>query len=66
MDHLERLRACARLDWPDEERLLVLTLSDAELARLGELLRTWRPESGPIPRAAVRACLDRVEGEPCG
>ena len=55
-DHVERLRAGARLDWPAEVQLLVWTLSEEELDRLGDLLRAWPPERGwPPPRSAVRA-----------
>jgi hypothetical protein len=36
-DHLERLRVLARIEWPEEVRLLVGTLSEAEWERLGEL-----------------------------
>jgi hypothetical protein len=57
-DHVERLRALVRLDWPDEVRLLVNTLSEDEWARLEVLVHTGREPS----RAAVRRCLDPVPG----
>jgi hypothetical protein len=61
MDQLEVLRACARLDRvPFEAMLLVLTLSEEELDRLGWLARCWPPERGWPPREAVRRCLDRA------
>jgi hypothetical protein len=56
MDWIERLRGLARLDWPDEVQLLVSTLTDAELDRLGELLREGRP----VERWRVQRCLGRV------
>jgi hypothetical protein len=56
-DQLERLRGLARLDWPDEVRLLVGTLSEDEWARLERLVRS----RGEVPRARVRACLDWPE-----
>jgi len=64
MDHLERLKECARTELlPDEERLLVGTLSEGERARLTDLMRTWPPERDwPPPRAEVRRCLDRTGG----
>ena len=58
-DWVERLRGLARLEWPAEVQLLVSTLSEDELDRLGNLLRGWRPEAGPIPHGAVRRCLGR-------
>jgi hypothetical protein len=63
-DHLDRLRACARLDWLPEVALLIGTLTEEKLDRLGELRLRWPPERGwPPPRSAVRACLDRVVEE---
>ena len=43
-------------------RLLVATLTEDELDRLGDLLRGW-PAGARLAAAAgaVRACLDRVE-----
>ena len=54
-DHLERLRVLARLDWPEEVRLLVGTLSEREWQRLRALLMSCER---PITREAVRRCLD--------
>ena len=51
-DHVERLRGCARLDWPAEVALLVGTLSEEELDRLGELRRRWPLEGGGRRRGA--------------
>ena len=59
-DQLEKLRTCARLDWPAEVRLLVGILSADEWDRLGDLLRYWPPERGPIPRSRIWACLDQT------
>jgi hypothetical protein len=59
-DHLDRLRALARLDWPDEVRLLVNTLSENEWACLEALARSGREPS----RRAVRRCLDRLHEAP--
>jgi hypothetical protein len=57
-DALEELRVVARLDWPAEVALLVKTLTAEEWDRLGELLRDWPADRGPIPRGRVRMCLD--------
>jgi hypothetical protein len=63
-DHVDRLRALARLEMPAEVRLLVNSLSDEEWDRLGDLLRSWPPERGwPPPRGAVLGCLDPVGSE---
>ena len=57
-DHVERLRGLARLDWPAEVQLLVGTLTEDELDRLGDLLRAWPPERGwPPPRARCGRAL---------
>jgi hypothetical protein len=61
-DRIEQLRVLARLDLPDELRLLAGTLNDAEWDRLSALLGAWQ-EPGPIPRWRVRACLDWLEPE---
>jgi hypothetical protein len=57
MDHLERLRGLARIDWPAEVALLVGTLSEDEWERLTDLLRAC---DGPISREAVRGAWTRL------
>jgi hypothetical protein len=61
MDAFEQLRAAARLDLLPELVMLLETLTDNELTRLEVLARCWPAARGPVPRAAVRRCLDRPE-----
>jgi hypothetical protein len=58
-DHLERLRAVARLgDLPAGLRLLLGTVSEAEERRLEALALSWPMDRWPPPVVEVRRCLD--------
>jgi hypothetical protein len=45
---------------PEELKLLVATVSEAELTRVEDLVRLWViAERGPVPLRPVRRCLER-------
>ena len=62
-DHLEQLRSVARLgDLPAGLRMLLGSLSEAEMEKLEALALSWPLDRGPPPRGVVRRCLDGGDG----